>query len=81
LLGALLASVHSCTSPGAPDIELGGAYFPAWLICALIGIAGAVVARVLFVIFQVAELLPYQLTVCTGLGLIVAIGTWMLFFR
>ena len=81
LLGILLASVPGCTTAGAPDIEVAGSYFPGWLICGLIGIAGGVLARVVFVATHVAEMVPYQLTVCTGLGLIVAIGTWLLFFR
>jgi hypothetical protein len=70
-----------CASAGAPDIELAGAYFPAWLICAVLGIIGGVVARILLVITHLAERLPHQLAVCAGLGLIVAVGTWLLFFR
>jgi hypothetical protein len=81
LQGVMLATLPGCTSAGAPDIELLGAYIPAWMICAVVGILGGVLARILFVVTHVAELLPYQLTVCTGIGIMVALGTWLLFFR
>jgi len=81
LLGLIFASLSGCMSAGAPDVELEGAYFPAWLLCAVVGIVGAALARVIFVVTHVAEQVPYQLAVCTAIGLIVAVGTWLLFFR
>jgi len=35
-----------CSAAGAPSFDLFGAFFPAWLLCGIIGIAGAAVARV-----------------------------------
>lgn len=61
---------------GAPSIPLAGAYFPAWLLCALIGVLGAAVARALFVMSGVAQLLPLQLFVCTAIGAAVAALLW-----
>lgn len=68
-------------SLGAPDIELAGAYFPAWLLCTVVGIVGAALARVIFVVTHVTDQVPYQLAVCTAIGFIVAIGSWLVFFR
>lgn len=81
LLGLIFASLPGCISLGAPDIELAGAYFPAWLLCAVVGIVGAALARVIFVVTHVTDQVPYQLPVCSAIGLIVAVGTWMMFFR
>ncbi|MBO9647489.1 MAG: hypothetical protein J7605_03200 [Variovorax sp.] len=61
---------------GAPSIPLAGAYFPAWLLCALVGVVGAAVARALFVTSGVAQLLPLQLFVCTAIGAAIAALLW-----
>ena len=68
-------------SLGAPSFELFGAYFPAWMFCALVGIIAGVIARMIFLLSGTADVLPHQLTVCTSIGLIVALLVWLLFFR
>jgi len=65
---------------GAPSYDLFGAFFPAWMFCALAGIAAALVARLAFVTRGLSTEMPYQLTVCTAIGVIVAILVWLLFF-
>ncbi len=62
---------------GAPSFELFGAFFPAWMLCSAVGIAAAIGARVLFVKTGLAEILPYQLSVCTALGSLVAMLVWL----
>jgi hypothetical protein len=76
-----LALLGGCTSLGAPSFDLFGAYFPAWVFCALIGIIGGIIARVVFLVTRVADALPYQLPVCTAIALIVALSVWLLGFR
>ena len=68
----LLAVPGLCGCTGAPSIPIAGAYFPAWLLCALIGVLGAAIARALFVMSGVAQLLPLQLFVCSAIGAAVA---------
>ena len=79
LLPALL-SLGGCGTTGAPSYDLFGAFFPAWLLCGTVGIAGAVAARVVFVSTGVANTLPYQLAVCTGVGVITALVVWLVGF-
>jgi hypothetical protein len=67
-------------SVGAPSFELFGAFFPAWLLCGLVGIAGAIIARVVFVKAGLAQVLPYQLAVCTALGSVAALLLWLDYF-
>ncbi|MEI9950591.1 MAG: YtcA family lipoprotein [Pseudomonadota bacterium] len=62
---------------GAPSFELFGAFFPAWMLCGAIGIAGAIVARVLFVKTGLAEIFPYQLFVCAAIGSTLAMLVWL----
>ena len=70
-------TLTGCSAGGAPSFDLFGAFFPAWLLCGVIGIAGAVVARVVFVSTGLAHTLPYQLAVCTAIGVITALVVWL----
>jgi hypothetical protein len=73
-------SLDGCSVDGAPSFDLFGAFFPAWLLCGVVGIAGAVAARVAFVGSGVANTLPYQLAVCTAIGVITALLFWLVGF-
>jgi hypothetical protein len=76
-----LASIlGGCSASGAPSFDLFGAFFPAWLLCGVIGIAGAGLARVAFVSRGLANVLPYQLAVCTAIGVITAVMVWLVGF-
>ena len=79
LLPAFLP-LSGCADAGAPSFSLFGAFFPAWMFCAGIGIAGAAIARAAFVGTGVAAILPYQLLVCTAVGTIIAIAAWFFAF-
>jgi hypothetical protein len=66
---------------GAPSFELFGAFFPAWMLCALIGIIGAATTRLVLTSPVFSEALPFQLAVCTASGVIVSLLVWMVLFR
>ncbi len=66
---------------GAPSFELFGAFFPAWLLCAGVGIGCALVARVILTRPQLADVIPHQLWVCTALGVIAGSLYWLAVFR
>jgi YtcA family len=70
-----------CSSVGAPSFDLFGAFFPAWMLCALIGIVGAAGARAVLTTPRLNDTIPLQLAVCTSVGVIVALLTWMVLFR
>ncbi|MGA2892714.1 MAG: YtcA family lipoprotein [Xanthobacteraceae bacterium] len=71
-------TLTGCSGGSAPSFDLFGAFFPAWLLCGIIGIAGAVVARVVFVTTGLANTLPYQLAVCSAIGVITAVLIWFI---
>lgn len=70
-----------CSSVGAPSFDLFGAFFPAWMLCALIGIVAAAGARAVLTTPRLNETIPLQLAVCTSVGIIVALLSWMVLFR
>ncbi len=81
LLAPLLAlNQGGCSGIGAPSFVLFGAFFPGWMFCAFLGIAVALVARVVFVATGLATILPYQLFVCLSVGLTFAFLAWLLWF-
>src|SRR5271155_4571513 len=83
-MSALLAleyiTLTGCSGGSAPSFDLFGAFFPAWLLCGVIGVAGAAVARVVFVSPGGANTLPYQLAVCAAIGVIAALLVWLIGF-
>jgi YtcA family len=79
VLGLVVLVLGGC-SVGAPSFALFGAFFPAWLLCGTLGIVGAGVARAAFVASGLSQVLPYQLFVCTAVGLIVALLIWLVGF-
>lgn len=62
----------------APTVSAFGAYFPGWLLCALIGIAGAAIARIGFVATGLSDKIPAQFFVCAAIGIIIASLCWLI---
>jgi hypothetical protein len=54
---------------GAPYLSLFGAYFPAWLACALFGVAVALAVRIALVATGTIGTIPMQLLVCVCAGI------------
>lgn len=69
-----------CTETRAPSIPLFGAYFPAWLACATLGILGAVLLRVLFVFIGLDDRLPLRLFVYVCLAAGISFAASLAFF-
>ena len=80
LLSFEYMTLTGCSAGGAPSFDLFGAFFPAWLLCGMVGIAGAAVARAVFVGSGLANTLPFQLAVCTAIGVITALLVWLVGF-
>jgi YtcA family len=80
LLAFASMTLTGCSAGGAPSFDLFGAFFPAWLLCGIVGIAGAAIARAVFVSTGLANTLPYQLAVCTAIGVITALLVWLIGF-
>ena len=75
---AIALTLSGCTRQAAPSFSLFGAYFPVWLFCMAIGVAGAICARVVLVASGLSSVVPAQLAVCTAIGVIVASLCWLL---
>ena len=75
-----LLSLCGCSEAGAPTFDMFGAFFPAWLVCMVLGIFVALGARIFFASRNLVDVLPFQLAVCTSLGAISALLVWLICF-
>ncbi len=64
----------------APSVYAFGSYFPSWLLCAALGILGAVLVRVIFIRLQIDDFLPFRLLIYICVALIIAIVISLVFF-
>src|SRR5438309_36049 len=72
LLLAQTALLSGCS--GAPSLAIAGAYFPAWLACAVVGVITTVIARGFMASTHLTTIIPFQFAVCTAIGVSVALS-------
>lgn len=72
LLLPVLPLLASCSGTRAPSFAAVGAFFPAWLACALLGVLGAVLIRVVLIRIGIDDALPLRLLVYVALALGIA---------
>jgi hypothetical protein len=73
LMGLVLSSCD-----GAPSRNILGSYFPSWMVCALAGIAAAVIGRAVLKATGLLEEVPAPLAVLLAIACIVTFGLWLL---
>ena len=64
----------------APSITFVGSFFPAWILCAIVGVILAALAHVLLVRSGIDPFLAPRGLAYASLALSFALGTWLLFF-
>jgi hypothetical protein len=64
----------------APSLVVFGAFFPAWILCAVIGVVGAVLVRAALVKLKLDELLPAKLIVYLAFAILIGIGVWRVWY-
>ena len=65
---------------GAASYNLFGAFFPAWLICAVIGLVACFVLRGAMVVIRLDDAIPLKLLVYTAVAVLVALSLWLMLF-
>ena len=63
---------------GAPSRNILGSYFPSWMVCALVGIALALVARVVFKASGLLEELPVPFVVMLAIACAGNFTMWLI---
>ncbi|HWF47535.1 MAG TPA: YtcA family lipoprotein [Bryobacteraceae bacterium] len=80
-IGALLAATLLDTGCSrAPTLNIFGSFFPAWLICGLIGTLLTAIARFLFVRMKFEQELSPLILVYPCLAAFFTFTLWLLFY-
>lgn len=77
------SAVGSLTAAGcsrAPTINVLGSFFPAWILCGLVGIAITAIVRVLFVRLNFEKEISPLLLVYPCLAAFITFTCWLLFY-
>ncbi|MBV8099030.1 MAG: hypothetical protein JOZ31_07725 [Verrucomicrobia bacterium] len=80
LLSAICYSEGARIASLVPSLDVYGSYFPAWLICLIVGVILTVIASQLGRLFDLGVLRKFSLLIPVSLILIFSITTWFLFF-
>lgn len=82
MLGPMLL-LSGCSSLGgrSPTIDILGSYFPAWLICILLGLGLTVIARQLLVGFKLNTYLRPAPLIYSCMILLFTLAVWLAFFK
>jgi hypothetical protein len=63
---------------GAPSRNILGSYFPSWMVCALVGIALALVARAIFKAVGLLEEIPVPFVVMLAIACASTFAMWLI---
>jgi hypothetical protein len=73
-------SGYARVGASAPSLDVYGSYFPAWLICLIVGVILTVLAGQIGRLFDLHSLRTFGPLIPISLILIFSIATWFLFF-
>ena len=74
----LLAGCHSTHSP---TVDVIGSYFPAWIICIVLGVFLTIIARQIFAVLKIDKYLYPAPLVYLGLTICFTLIVWLMFFK
>ena len=75
---AIALPVAACNH--APTMNLFGSYFPAWMLCAAVGIVAAVITRQILAVAGISEYVVAPLLTYAGLAMSATLLAWLLWF-
>ena len=75
---AIALPVAACSY--APTMDLFGSYFPAWMLCAALGIVAAVIVRQMLSVAGISEYVVAPLLTYAGLAVSATLLAWLVWF-
>jgi hypothetical protein len=66
---------------GSPSINVLGSFFPGWMFCMGLGVAGGLLLRQVFIKLGVESYLGPRPVIYFCLWLLITLALWLLFFR
>ena len=71
-------AVSGCSS--SPTLNLLGSYFPAWMLCAALGIVAAIIIRQVLAVTGISDYVVAPLLTYAGLAVSATLLAWLLWF-
>ena len=75
---AIVLPVAGCSY--APTMDLFGSYFPAWMLCAALGIGAAIIIRQILAVAGITDYVVAPLLTYAGLAVSATLLAWLLWF-
>jgi hypothetical protein len=75
---AIALPVAACDS--APTLNLLGSYFPGWMLCAVLGVAAAVIIRQILAVAGINDYVVAPLLTYAGLAVAATLLAWLFWF-
>jgi hypothetical protein len=75
---AVALAVSGCSH--SPTMDLLGSYFPAWILCSIVGIVAAVVIRQILAVIGISDYVVAPLLTYAGLALSATLLFWLVWF-
>jgi hypothetical protein len=76
--GAIALALSGCSY--SPTMDLLGSYFPAWMLCAVLGIVAAVIIRQILGVAGISDYVVAPLLTYAGLAMSATLLAWLLWF-
>jgi YtcA family len=76
--GAIALPVAGCNY--SPTQDLFGSYFPAWMLCAAVGIVAAIIIRQILAVAGINDYVVAPLLTYAGLAVSATLLAWLLWF-
>ncbi len=77
MLAIVLAPCAAC----APLVDVAGAFFPAWMLCVVVGVAATVLLRQVLARLRLEASLGPLLIVYPSLAATIALALWVIVYR
>jgi hypothetical protein len=65
----------------SPTVDVLGSYFPAWMECIILGLACALIVRLLLIALGIYAHLRLKALMFPCVAMVFALGVWLIFFR
>ncbi len=79
LLLLLILFLGGCAH--SPTVDVLGSYFPAWMLCVIIGIFSTLIVRLLLISFGIHAHLRLKPLVFSCTAIFFTLASWLVFFK
>jgi hypothetical protein len=76
----LLSGCHA-TGAHSPTLDVLGSYFPAWMICIVIGLVTALLVRLLLISLGIHSHIRFKVLVYPCMAIFFILLVWLFFFK